>query len=87
MYFVVEISKTKNSDKFTKAVYEYNSQMEAVGTFHQKLGGAMKNEDYISDMLTVIDERGATIAHDYYLREIELPEENQADDLEEKEGE
>ena len=79
MYFVVEISKTTDSDKFVKAVYEYSTQSEAVGTFHQKLGNAMKSDKSISDMLTVIDERGATIAHDYFVREIEDEEVEQTE--------
>lgn len=86
MFYVIEISKMKDSDKVGKSIYEYATQIEAVGTFHQKLGGAMRNEDFISDMLTVIDERGATIAHDYFLREIE-PEEVVASDTEEESNE
>ena len=42
MFYVVEIS-TGDAQIAGKAVYQYNTLDEAVGTFHSKLGSAMKS--------------------------------------------
>lgn len=75
MYYVIEITKKTDSDKTEKGIYEYATQLEALGSFHKKLGGAMQNDTFASELVTVIDERGATLAHDYFVREIEPEEE------------
>lgn len=57
-YYVVEIA---NGDKKIsgKGVYEYDSMHDAIASFHQKLGTAMKSELYVDDLVMVIDEVGA----------------------------
>jgi len=69
MYYVIEITKKTDSEKTEKGIYEYATQLEALGSFHKKLGGAMQNDTFASELVTVIDERGATLAHDYFVRE------------------
>lgn len=43
----------------------------AIGTFHQKLGGAMRNDTFLTEMAMVIDERGGLQTYDYWYKEIE----------------
>jgi len=71
MYYVIEISKTKDKETESKAIYSYASRDEAVGTFHQKMGGAMKNENYLTELCQVIDSHGAIIDTEYFERQVE----------------
>lgn len=73
MYYCIEISKIKDKD-ISKAIYTYDDRDVAVGTFHQKLGNAMRSDLVLSDMLMVIDGRGSIQAYEYWEREID-PEE------------
>lgn len=73
MFYLIEISKQKDKD-VSKAIYSYEDRDMAIGTFHNKLGGAMRNDTFISEMCMVVDERGGIIIYDYWEREIE-PEE------------
>lgn len=74
MFYVIEITSYTDKDKVDKGIYSYETQLEALASFHKKMGGAMGNETFKTELLTVIDERGATLAHDYFVREIEEPE-------------
>lgn len=74
MFYVIEITSYTDKDKVDKGIYSYETQLEALGSFHKKMGGAMTNDTFKTELLTVIDERGATLAHDYFVREIEEPE-------------
>ena len=71
MFYVIEISELK--DKTSKAIYPYEAKEEALGVYHQKMGGAMRNENYLSELILVINEKGAISVCDYFKREI--PEE------------
>lgn len=75
MYHLIEITTYTNKETVDKAIYSYATQLEALGAFHKKMGGAMTNETFKTELLTVIAENGATLAHDYFVREIE-PEED-----------
>ena len=68
-YFVIELTKT--ADKIEKGVYEYNDRISAVAAFHSKMGGAMKNENYIAETLIVVNEKGEQICYEYFQRETE----------------
>lgn len=72
-FYVVEIS---NGDERIqgKAVYEYVTLNEAVATFHQKLGIAMKSELYTSELVMVIDSIGAVFKTERYTAPIESEE-------------
>lgn len=71
-YYLIEI--TTKASKVEKAIYEYASSEEAVANFHTKMGGAMKNTDYLAEMLQVIDERGGVVIYDYFARQTAEPE-------------
>lgn len=66
-YFVIEI--TTKADTTTKGVYEYATENEAIASFHSKMGGAMKNKDYLAELLMVIDDNGAVLKVEKYTAE------------------
>lgn len=68
MYYLIEI--TTKADKTEKGVYNYETLNEAVANFHSKLGGAMKNDTYLAEMLMVIDARGAVQTSDFYAKPV-----------------
>ena len=53
-YYLIEISNYTNGASEARAVYAYDSKDEAVANFHKKLGGAMGNENYKSELIMVI---------------------------------
>lgn len=69
MFYLIEITSYTNKETIDKAIYSYTDQIKALGAFHQKLGGAMNNETFKSELCKVIDGRGATLAVDYFERE------------------
>lgn len=71
MFYVIEITTYTDKDKVDKGIYSYETQLEALGAFHKKMGGAMTNETFKTELLTVIAENGATLAHDYFVRPVE----------------
>ena len=73
MFYLIEISKQKDKD-VSKAIYSYEDRDMAIGTFHNKLGGAMRNDTFLSEMCMVVDYRGGVQVYEYWEREIE-PEE------------
>lgn len=76
-FYVIEI--TTKADTTTKGVYEYATENEAVASFHSKMGGAMKNKDYLAELLMVIDDNGAVLKVEKYTAEV--PESNMDDIL------
>lgn len=66
-YYVIEI--TTKADKTEKGIYEYATENEAVANFHSKMGGAMKNKDYLAELLMVIDDNGAVLKVEKYTAE------------------
>lgn len=64
MFYLIEI--TTKADKVEKGIYQYDTRDDAVANFHTKMGGAMKNANYLAEMLMVIDERGGVVIYDYY---------------------
>lgn len=71
MYYLIEITSYMDKDTVDKGIYSYTDRTLAIANFHSKMGGAMKNENYKSEMLMVIDERGGLQTYDYWHREIE----------------
>ena len=64
MFYLIEL--TTKADKVEKAIYQFETRDDAVANFHTKMGGAMKNANYLAEMLMVIDERGGVVIYDYY---------------------
>lgn len=67
MFYLIEISV--GDTKITgKAVYEYETQNEAVAKFHSKLGSAMGSELYDSELIMVVDNNGTVIKREKYAK-------------------
>lgn len=86
-YFLIEITETQ--DKLGKAIYEYDTEDAAVASFHSKMGGAMKNENYASELLMVINSEGGTYKNEKWtkLKPDPTPEVVNDIDVEEQEQE
>lgn len=76
MFYLIEITSYMDKDTVDKAIYSYADRTLAIANFHSKMGGAMKNENFKTEMLMVIDGRGGLQTYDYWEREIEPEEVN-----------
>lgn len=76
MYYVIEIS-TGDTSIAGKAIYEYSTEAEAMGTFHRKLGNAYLSPLFTSELVMVHDANGACLRSEKYTRPAapEIPEE------------
>lgn len=72
MFYVIEIA-TGDSKIAGKSVYEYATEVEAVASFHSKMGSAMKSDLFDSELLLVIDSTGKVIKREQYTKYV--PEE------------
>ena len=53
-YYLIEITTYVNDTPDAKGIYSYDSETDAVANFHSKMGGAMKNSNYASELVRVI---------------------------------
>ena len=65
MFFVIEIA-TGDAKIAGKGIYSYETEREAIATFHQKLATAMKSDLYTRDLVVLLDENGNTIKRELY---------------------
>jgi len=70
-FYIIEISEGDAKIK-GKSIYEYETQREAVASFHKKLGTAMSSDLYTSELLMAISEKGAIILKDRYDASVEI---------------
>lgn len=83
-YYLIEITTYVDGTADAKGIYSYDSETDAVANFHSKMGGAMKNANYASELVQVISGSGKVIKPaEYWVRPIEVtpepvvePEEN-----------
>ena len=73
-YYVVEVTKYADGTADSKSIYTYDDETEAVATFHQKMGGAMKNANYAFELVQVINEYGVMIESKYFERKAKTEE-------------
>jgi hypothetical protein len=73
-YYVIEVTKYVDGTADSKAIYAYDNETEAVATFHQKMGGAMKNINYTFELVQVINDYGVVIESKYFERKKETEE-------------
>lgn len=59
-YFLLMIRKL-DTGEFKKSVYEFNTQNEAVQSFHSNIGVAMKETSTLSGVAVIVDLAGNTI--------------------------
>lgn len=69
MFYVIEIS-TGDAKIAGKAIYQYNTIDEAIATFHSKLGTAMKSDLYATELIMVMDDEGAVLRVEKYIKTI-----------------
>lgn len=67
-FFVIEIA-TGDAKIAGKGIYAYETEKDAVASFHAKLGTAMKSALYTSDLVMVIDADGKVIKREKYMAE------------------
>ena len=82
MFYLFEITTLTDKEEPITATYRFDNLNDAKGTFHQKLGGAMKNEKYLKESLAVTDERFSVQCYEYYEKQVEppvIPEETPAE--------
>lgn len=73
-YYIIEITKYVDGTADGKAIYSYDSELEALATFYSKMGGAMKNTNYAFELLQVINEYGVVIESKYFERKAKTEE-------------
>lgn len=73
-YLVIEYTKYVDGTADSKAIYTYDDEVEAVATFHQKMGGAMKNTNYAFELVQVINNYGVVIESKYFERKAKTEE-------------
>ena len=86
-YYLMEISNYTNGTAESRAVYAYDSKDEAVANFHKKLGGAMGNENYKSELVMIISPypetpatpEGYPIKYEYWERPEVVEEKTEVD--------
>jgi len=71
MCYVIELTTYVDKKADAKAIYGPYDETEATATFHQKMGGAMKNANYASELLVVVSETGGIIKDEYWKRPVE----------------
>ena len=69
MFYVIEIS-TGDAKIAGRAIYQYNTIDEAIATFHSKLGTAMKSDLYATELIMVMDDEGAVLRVEKYIKTI-----------------
>ena len=68
MYYLIEVTEYVDETPKAKGIYEYADETIAVGNFHAKLGGAMKNENYARELIIVTDDKSNIIKNDVFVR-------------------
>ncbi len=74
MNYLIEVTNYNDGTPVATGMYPYETEMEAIANFHSKMGGAMKNEKYASELLMVVTNTGAVVKSEYWVRPIETPE-------------
>lgn len=74
-YYLTEITTYNNGTADAKAVYEFDDPIVAEGKYHQKLGGAMVNENYATEQLILVNENNVVIKREpTFVRPVPEPE-------------
>lgn len=68
MFYLIEVTNYNNGTAEAKAIYPYETEDEAISKWHSKMGGAMSNATYETELLIVINSVGAVIRSEYWQR-------------------
>lgn len=67
-YYLIELTTYADGTNPSRSIYGAYSELEAKANFHQKMGGAMKNANYATELLMVISEAGNIVMNEYFVR-------------------
>lgn len=68
MFYLIEITTYEDNTKDAYGVYPQETLDVATASFHQKMAGAIRNENYASELCLLIDGRGAVQRYEYWER-------------------
>lgn len=71
VYYLLEATTYTDETPKAKGIYEYEDEISALAKFHQKLGGAMANEKFATELVQVVAENGVVVATEYFERPVE----------------
>ena len=69
MYYLIEITTYSNGSADAYAVYPQESLDAASAAFHGKMAGAIRSENYASELCMIIDGRGAVQRYEFWQRQ------------------
>lgn len=72
-YYVIELS-TEDSGKTVPGTYPYDTLDDALASYHNKMGGVMKNKTYAAELIMVINSDGGVHVTDKWIRPVEPKE-------------
>ena len=75
MFYLMEVTTYTDGTPKGKALYEYQTKTDVLAAFHKKLGGAMGNAKYESELVKAVTYEGIEVATYYWERE--KPEEEE----------
>lgn len=75
-YYLLEVTTYTDETPKAKGIYEYEDEISALAKFHQKLGGAMANEKFATELVQVVAGNGVVVATEYFERPVEPTEED-----------
>lgn len=74
MYYLIEIVNYVDGTPVSKGMYSFDTEKDAIANFHSKMGGAMKNDNYASELLVVMTNTGAVVKSEYYVKPVDAEE-------------
>ena len=75
-FYLLEVTTYTDGRADSKSLTTYDNELEAVGKFHQKLGGAMTTATYATELLQVVAGNGVVVATEFFERPVEPSEED-----------
>lgn len=70
-YYLLEVTTYTDGRADSKSLTTYEDELEALGKFHQKLGGAMVTETYATELVQVVAGNGVVVATEFFERPVE----------------
>lgn len=67
-YYLIDIETYNDGTKGSKAIYEYDTEDEAIANFHSKMGVVMKNVKCATVLCIVINSVGGVYANENWER-------------------
>ena len=71
VYYLLEVTTYTDETPKAKGIYEYEDEISALAKFHQKLGGAMANEKFATELVQVVAGNGVVVATEFFERPVE----------------